>query len=307
MVKQLILEKINIENQDISYHVFGNGEIEIVIEMGLGAVVGEWWHIAESLSSKYTVLLYERGRNISISRYPMNIAKELFLLLEALQRKDKIIILSHSQGGLYAQQFARMYRDMVRGIVFMDPLSANDNKYKEAFTSIEEQKKSGFDKSKNFVIMKKMASMHLGFLIKILMKKAPPFYYYNGFSKEAKKYILSELTKVSLHDASLEEYRLAHDENEINNLKNKWDFPEIPIVLITHGQEFEIMEIMDFGQTTYEFAKRVEDLWQELMKDYLSFSTQSYLLVSNNSGHYIHLSDFELVKKAIEMIVNRND
>lgn len=64
---------------------------------------------------------------------------------------------------------------------------------------------------------------------------------------------------------------------------------------------------MNFGQTTYEFAKRVEDLWQELMKDYLSFSTQSYLLISNNSGHYIHLSDFELVKKAIEMIVNKND
>lgn len=64
---------------------------------------------------------------------------------------------------------------------------------------------------------------------------------------------------------------------------------------------------MDFGQTTYEFAKRVEDLWQKLMKDYLSFSTQSYLLVSNNSGHYIHLSDFELVKKAIDMIVNKND
>ena len=196
MKKQLILKKINIGNQDISYHVFGNGEIEIVIEMGLGAVAGEWWHIAESLSSKYTVLLYERGRNISISRSPMNIAKELFLLLEALPCKDKIIILSHSQGGLYAQQFARMYRDMVRGIVFLDPLSANDNKYKEVFNSIEEQKKSGFDKSKNFVIMKKMASMHLGFLIKILMKKAPPFYYYNGFSKEAKKYILSELTKV---------------------------------------------------------------------------------------------------------------
>ena len=50
-----------------------------------------------------------------------------------------------------------------------------------------------------------------------------------------------------------------------------------------------------------------EDLWQELMRDYLSFSTQSYLLVSNNNGHYIHLSDFELVKKAIEMIVYKND
>ncbi|WP_442944903.1 alpha/beta fold hydrolase [Oribacterium sp. C9] len=36
--------------------------------------------------------------------------------------KSKIIILAHSQGGLYAQQFARLYPNMIRGIVFVDPL-----------------------------------------------------------------------------------------------------------------------------------------------------------------------------------------
>lgn len=299
MKKSLLLDIKRIEGQNISYCIFGEGDIDLVIEMGLGAVAGEWWHIAERLSKQFTVLLYERGRNISKPRSPKNIAVELHTLLQNLPCKRKIILLAHSQGGLYAQQFARMYPDMVSGIVFIDPLSANDNTYKTVFPTVKEQKKSGFDKSENFAIMRKLASWNLGFVIKIIMKKAPPFYYYNQFSPEAKKYILNELTKASLHDASLEEYRLAHEENEICQLKEKGDFPQIPIVLITHGSEFETKEIMEFGQTTKEFATKVEELWQSLMQEYLTFSEQSILLRANNSGHYIHLTDFDVIMQAL--------
>lgn len=305
MKKCLLLDRKEIEGQNISYRIFGEGDIDLVIEMGLGAVAGEWWHIAERLSKQFTVLLYERGRNISKPRSPKNIAVELHTLLQNLPCKSKITLLAHSQGGLYAQQFARMYPDMVRGIVFVDPLSANDNIYKTVFPTAEEQKKSGFDKSENFVIMRKMASWHLGFVIKLMMKKAPPFYYYDQFSTEAKKYILNELTKVSLHDASLEEYRLAHDEKENCHLKEKGDFPQLPVVLITHGSEFETKEIMEFGQNTKEFAMKVEELWQSLMQEYLAFSEQSILLRANNSGHYIHLTDFEVMMQALQLLMKK--
>lgn len=300
MKKSLSLDSKMIEGQNISYCIFGEGDIDLVIEMGLGAVAGEWWHIAEQLSEQFTVLLYERGRNIHKARSPKNIAEELHTLLMELPCKSKIIILAHSQGGLYAQQFARLYPNMIRGIVFVDPLSANDNTYKSVFTTADEQKKSGFNKSENFVIMRKMASWHLGFVIKLIMKKAPPFYYYEQFTPEAKKYILDELTKVELHDAALEEYRLAHEEKEICQLTERGNFPQIPIVLITHGSEFEIKEIMEFGQTTKEFAEKVEELWQSLMQEYLTFSEKSILLRADNSGHYIHLSDFEVIMKALQ-------
>ena len=300
MKKSLSLDSKMIEGQNISYCIFGEGDIDLVIEMGLGAVAGEWWHIAEHLSEQFTVLLYERGRNIIKARSPKNIAEELHTLLMEPPCKSKIIILAHSQGGLYAQQFARLYPNMIRGIVFVDPLSANDNTYKSVFTTADEQKKSGFNKSENFVIMRKMASWHLGFVIKLIMKKAPPFYYYDQFTPEAKKYILDELTKVELHDAALEEYRLAHEEKEICQLKERGNFPQIPIVLITHGSEFEIKEIMEFGQTTKEFAEKVEELWQSLMQEYLTFSEKSILLRADNSGHYIHLSDFEVLMKALQ-------
>ena len=77
MKKSLLLDSKEIEGQNISYRIFGEGDIDLVIEMGLGAVAGEWWHIAERLAKQFTVLLYERGRNISKPRSLKNIAIEL--------------------------------------------------------------------------------------------------------------------------------------------------------------------------------------------------------------------------------------
>lgn len=295
----LFIKTKEIKGQGIVYQTFGSGKISLVIEMGLGSTIGEWWHIAEQLSEQYTVLLYQRGRNIFVPRTPQNIAAECHELLCSLPHEEKIVLLAHSQGGLYAQQFVRNYPEMVKALVLLDPLSANDAVYKTVFPTPEEQRKSGFDKSENFRMMRKLVSMHLGFLIKAMMKKAPPFYYYPDFSKEARAFILTELTKVEYHDAALEEYRLAHESQVIETLREKADFPDIPLTLITHGSMFEVSEIMEFGQTTKGFAWKVENLWQSLMQEYLTFSSQSRLLRSEQSGHYIHLSDMAVIEEAL--------
>lgn len=291
-------EHITINGIDFTYRIFGERKINLVIEMGLGAVIGEWLHVAEKLASEYTVLLYERSRNADIPRTPENIAAELHALLQKLGCAEKIAIVAHSQGGLYAQQFVRMYPDTISGIVLLDPLSANDKRYKELLTP-QEQKKSGFDKSSNLVIMEKLARLHLGFIIKSVMKKAPPFYYYNGFSTDASEYILNAITKPELYKSAVAEYSLAHEDNCIDTLRKKNGFPDIPLVLITHTTEFSIRETMEFGHTTREFAEKVEDIWQSLMKEYLLFSTKSKWLQAKNSGHFIHLTEPELINDGL--------
>jgi hypothetical protein len=45
MKKSLSLDNKSIDGQNISYCIFGKGDIDLVIEMGLGAVAGEWWNI----------------------------------------------------------------------------------------------------------------------------------------------------------------------------------------------------------------------------------------------------------------------
>jgi pimeloyl-ACP methyl ester carboxylesterase len=118
----------------LNYKIFGREKVSIIIEMALGACMGEWMHIAKELAVNNGVLLYERAgiNNSDISlldRTPMNIAQELHELLQHINHEEKIIIMAHSQGGLYAQQFTRLYPEMIKGIILLDPLSANDNKF----------------------------------------------------------------------------------------------------------------------------------------------------------------------------------
>jgi len=283
------------------YKIFGIGKVNLVLEIGLASTIGEWWHIAESLSQKYTVLLYERSKRTMPKRTPENIANELFKLLETIPHEETFIIASHSQGGLYAQQFARMYPSSMKGIVFIDPLSTYDNEFKRQLTP-KEMQKSGVDKSANLSICKRLARMHMGGLIKAIMKNAPPFYYYNDFSKDAANYILKAYTDPVFLAAAVEEYHLAHDTDVLDPLLNKTGFPEIPIALVTHAYEYSVSETIAFGKTTRELACKVEDIWQSVMEKYLELSKNNKHFKAQNCGHYIHLTEPWLIDNALQFI-----
>ena len=292
------------------YKLFGEGPAELVIELGLGSCIEEWNPFIRKISENYSGLIYERaGINRSIpslqERTPENIAKELYELLTKVNHTEKIILLAHSQGGLYAQQFTRMYPSLVKGLILLDPLSANDNKFREQLND-KEYKMSGVDKSKNFIIMEKMAKMKLGGIAKKMLRKAPPIYYYKDYSKEEIDCILGGCTNpVHAHNVIME-YRLAHEDRYIVNLKQKGEFgaidtfPDIPLILITHDSKAAIEESMLFGHNTEEFAARVENMWQDIMKEYLTFSSQARWIQADGSTHYIHLQNPEVIIKALE-------
>lgn len=290
-----------------NYKIFGSRPIGVVVEMGLGACLSEWIPMAKLLAKNYGVLLYERAginkSEISINeRTPGNIASELYDLLKDIDHLDKIVIVAHSQGGLYAQQFCRLYPDMVGGVVLLDPLSANDNKFKE-YLSDKEYKKSGVDKSGSFKIMCMLAKFKLGFLTKGLLKNAPPFYYYDGYDTKEVNDILDSADKVTHADTALEEYKKAHERSNTDTLTSKVGFPNIPLVLITHSSTLAIEENMKFGNNTREFAAKVEEMWQNLMKEYLSFSEKSTWISAEKSTHYIHLTEPNLVVNALEKVI----
>ena len=295
---------IDIGTAMISYKIIGSGIVDVVVEMGLGSCIAEWQKLAGAIAQKgHTVLLYERaGCGYStpsrLKRTPENIVKELHCVLDKLETTKKITIIAHSQGGLYSQVFARLYTDRVERLILLDPLSANDNKFKELLTA-DEYRKSGVDKFASLGIQRTMAKLHLGFVIKKIMKNAPPFYYYRDFTNEEEKYILSTLVKPTVYETAMQEYQLSHDENVIQNYKNKKDFPDIEIILITHSSDFCIKETMEFGGATREVAEKVENIWQDIMKEYLQFSKKAKFLQAKECGHYIHLMCPELVIEQI--------
>lgn len=301
MSMQLYCKKI--ESTTLAYSVYGTGNISLVIEMGLGAVIGEWNALAKRISEKHTVLLYERAgygssSESTLERTPQNIASELYQLLSEFPCEEKLILLAHSQGGLYAQCFARMYPHMVKKLVLLDPLSARDNYFRTALSK-REFRKSGVDKSSGLKLNLCLARLHMGGIIKSMMSSAPPFYYYEGFEPEERDYILSALTMPKMYRTALEEYKLAHDDTYVSELQEKKELEGIAIVLITHSSEISEKEIMEFGNATKEEAEKIEKIWQQLMLEYLGYAKDFRYIRAGNSSHYIHLTDMELVTSVL--------
>lgn len=123
--------------------------------------------------------------------------------------------------------------------------------------------------------------------------------FYKNFTAEEEAYILDCLTKPSVYRTALNEYRYAHEPDCVEGLLQRGNFPNIPLCLITHSSEISVEEIMLFGNADRELAQKVENLWQEVMKDYLRYSDQTSWCQAQNSSHYIHLTDAELVRKRV--------
>ena len=291
-----------------NYTIFGSKTVDIVIEMGLGACIAEWESLARELGKNHGVLVYERaGINHSDKsdeeRTPTNIAEELKRLIDEIPHDEKIVIIGHSQGGMYASEFCGIYPEIVKGLILLDPLSIEDNRFKMELTA-RELKKSGTDKSKNFIILEMLTKLGLKGVVKKVMSQAPPFYY-AGFSEEQKEDILNSLVNITHLNTCREEYRLAHDDEALRNMVSKDKYPDIPIILVTHSSEEAILENMEFGRNSRSFAVRIEQLWQEIMKVYLDYSERAIWMQAKKSTHYIHLTEPELIIESVNNLCSQ--
>ena len=235
-------------------------------------------------------------------RTPTNIAKELMDLLDEIPHDKKLVIIGHSQGGLYASEFCGLYSEIVKGLILLDPLSKEDNRFKKELTA-KEFKKSGVDKSKNFIVLEILTKFGMKGLVKRAMYQAPPFYYAD-FSKVQKEDILNSLVNIAHLRTCREEYRLAHDDAALKKLVSKEYYPDIPIILVTHSSEEAIRENMEFGRNSRPFATRIEQLWQEIMKEYLGYSKRAIWIQAKRSTHYIHLTEPELIIESVNTLNN---
>lgn len=294
---------IQLPSAALTYEKYGDGDVNLVIEMGLGASMAEWRQLAEKLAGRHTVLLYQRaGYGASstsmLERTPENIVEELHLLLQQIGHDRTVTILAHSQGGLYAWKFAKMYPELVDKLVLLDPLSPEDSRFRMELTE-EEFRKSGVDKTAGLRLNLRLTKLHLGWLVRRTMRTAPPFYYYNGFSNAETAEILSGLGKPQTYQTALAEYAAAHDMKQLAGLLDKEHKMSIPVILVTHNSCLSEKEIREFGGASEEQAGKIEALWQEIMGAYLSCCGNGEWIRAEHSSHYIHLTDPERICRLV--------
>ena len=290
----------------LNYKVFGSSKTLLVVDCALGSCNAEWWHIAEELSRQYKILLYDRAgyghSKFSVKeRNPENIVTELKQLIDYVRANEKLILIGHSQGGYNVSQYAVKYKNEVDGLILLDPATPYDGEFKNRL-SAKEFKKSGVDKTKSLKLQKQLAHIGIIKLFKGALKKQQPLCYYE-YSKQAEKYIIQSLFNENTYQTAIDEYLCTHNDKNTQDLKNAINNAALgmtPVMLLTHSSEIYINELMKYAHMDLENAKKIETVWQELMYRYKNISNNSKHITANQSGHFIHLTDLELLKTCIE-------
>ncbi len=294
------MEFCDIGTARIAYRIFGTLPVSVIIEGAINSCNAEWWEFCTDLKDQ-SVLVYDRagyGESTvsTLQRTPENIVTEFSALLKNLNINDGFVLVGHSQGGLYATLFTLLHPEKVKTLILLDPLSYRDNDFK-SLLSEKEFNASGVDKTKTFTIGKIFTDLHIGFLFKGLLKRYPPFSYHK-FTPDAETYILKSLLQPKQYSTAIDEYRFSHDETQLAFFKGFSHQVSTRFILITHSSSKLIEEYVSLG-VGKDLAEKVENIWQKLMEGMITYSNSSEKLTAPNSGHYIHLTDKDLVQKEI--------
>jgi pimeloyl-ACP methyl ester carboxylesterase len=293
----------SVQGKQFYYRVAGTGNPPIIIEPALGTPSVEWWSIQEELSKTTQVLTYDRAgygwsEYTPQARTSGNIALELNALLTSLGIEGPFILLGHSQGGLYLNHFARLFPEKVAGAVFLDPLSPSDNRFrKELAPPI--YKNSRVDKSRALKIYSALAWMGLLRFLKRPLIKAPPFHYYRDMPSDRIAILWQHLLLPKLYSTALQEYRIARNDRQVELLAVAGQFPPVPVSVLYHSPRVIVDEIVQYGRLRREEAEKVEELWEELVREYLTLSPKSRWIEAEGSGHFIHLQSPDLVVRTV--------
>lgn len=120
----LQIDKRRIENIERRYE---QARYTLVFENGSRNCIQRWKNLLQQLPTNLNVYAYNRpgyckSSSAETERTSKNIVNELRHALNHQGFKPPYILIGHSMGGLYMQQFARQYPDEVHGLVLVDAI-----------------------------------------------------------------------------------------------------------------------------------------------------------------------------------------
>ncbi|MCF2910447.1 alpha/beta hydrolase [Pseudoalteromonas sp. DL2-H2.2] len=144
------------ENIQLEYIDIGAGDINIIIESGIGMGVDYWKPLLTKLKAlKHRVIIYSRaGNGRSTAATDVSIQKSnkrLHALMKLLNIDKNIILVGHSYGGIHVREYITSYRDQVIGLVLLDP---SHEKFSKKLTQLNKAWASKDDRKLNSLLAK---------------------------------------------------------------------------------------------------------------------------------------------------------
>ncbi|MDA3842964.1 MAG: alpha/beta hydrolase [Candidatus Kapabacteria bacterium] len=280
----------------------GSGSPTIVIETGWAGLSAEWADIQKTLSEKATVITYDRagyGESPAMkgNRSGEVIAQELYAMLTNGNFHEPFIFVAQDAGALYIRQFAKMYPNDVAGVVFVDPVTEENDSFDELDVPTYQEIASLTSRMENLRGYPEMDKEEFTDLVVPMLEEL-----YRDAPEVYKQQMISYQSDQKFYAAILAEFDARGE--TFAQLHNYDDFPDVPITVIIHDYKVMIEVAAQFGVDEQE-SKLTEELWLKLARNMLKLSDDNDFILARNSTHSVHLSRSDVVVSAVEDMINR--
>jgi len=279
-------------NKNVYIKPTGNGFPAIVIETAWGSLSSEWQPLQEALSQFTTVISYDRAgygespENIK-PRTSKQIVSELYTMLANTGIPGPYIFIGEAAGGFYVQHFARMYPDLVCGMILLDSTTSRINEFDKLNAPKFLEIASVSRRMEGLRAFVEMDENDFNNTVPHLLKDLFP-----NFPEDLQTQLTEYMCDQTLYRTVLDEYDAFNE--SIESFNKSGAFPNIPLTILCRDPRIMIEVSKQIGVPEEE-AKMAEDLWVEHLKELQSLSSDCKFEIVENSTQSLHLSNPKVV------------
>ncbi|WP_232667287.1 alpha/beta hydrolase [Pseudonocardia sp. TRM90224] len=271
---------------------------------GLGLPGAEWWPLQDQLAEQFRTVVWDRpgcgeSEPTTSPRTLATIAQEALEALDATAPDGPVVLVGHSQGGLYANALARLAADRVRGLVLLDPAHP-DNRSLRSDLPPDVFRRSGCDLAVQLGRAHSAARLHLMPLLKPALARQPPLALCRDHPRAARDAIWRHMSRAASYSTALAEY----DELETGKPQQELDglgpLPAVPVIVLAHDPAVVIDQMTTRGGLNPDQAELAEALWGALIRSTITGPAITRTVAA--ADHLIHLQAPDLVLDAVRRL-----
>jgi pimeloyl-ACP methyl ester carboxylesterase len=293
-------EMVDVGGYSLHIYCIGEGSPTVVIDAGLGDSSLRVRALQESISEFTQACAYDRaGYGWSDAgpepRTSQQIVDELALLLDGAELEGPFVLVGHSFGGLNVNLFASEHPDLVAGVVLVDSshpeqmdamseipeITALDAMEMDMYATLAEQAEAG-----ELTVDDVLPMMPEDLAEDLQADWAALFI--------QPKSLLAPVAEFDALDESM------------TQVVESDDLGDIPLIVVAHGAKNSEMipaEVLDAYGITVEGMDTFDEIWRGLQEDLATRSTNSQLVVADQSTHYVYLMQPDIVIDAVQELV----
>jgi pimeloyl-ACP methyl ester carboxylesterase len=273
----------------------GDGSPTIILDSGLGGPGFMWELVQNELSKTYRVCSYDRAglgwsQVSKVPRTTQNIVLELHDLLQAASEKGPFILIGHSFGGFTVRVFTKQYPKEVKGIILVGAGHEDFDQRLPPGCKVLAQSNVSFARLAQ--PLTRMGIMRLAGSIGLLTPLTGEML--NGVPADLQSKLMAKTFYTPQYWQTFVAEMTSLDESEAQ-VRDSGNLDNLPLVVVSGSPDVSRVP----GSCN---ASSVVALSKELQAELAKLSSNSYQITCDTCGHYIPLTDPQLVVEAVKQL-----